>query len=69
VDYLVETYPDALHGFAVPDMPVYNPNATERHWETLLRILGETYPPEPLKTNIDYRRYWAKYARRTQYMV
>ena len=46
VKHLVETYPGALHGFAVPDMPVYNHNAAERHWETLLRILRETFPPE-----------------------
>jgi carboxymethylenebutenolidase len=43
VDHLVETYP-ARHGFAVPDMPVFDPAAAERHWAALFRLLRETLP-------------------------
>ena len=39
IQHLVETYEGALHGWAVPDMPVYNAEAAERHWATLLKIL------------------------------
>ena len=42
VDHLVETYPGARHGFAVPDLPVFNPAAAERHWTTLFRLYEET---------------------------
>ena len=31
VEHTIETYP-ALHGFAVPDMPVFDEAAAERHW-------------------------------------
>jgi carboxymethylenebutenolidase len=43
VDHLVETYP-ARHGFAVSDMPVFDPAAAERHWAALFRLLRETLP-------------------------
>jgi len=39
---VVETYEGAKHGFAVPDMPVYNEQAAERHWTTLLSLFSET---------------------------
>jgi carboxymethylenebutenolidase len=42
VDHVVETYEGALHGFAVRDLPVYNEEAAERHWDTLLKLLKET---------------------------
>src|SRR6202011_440066 len=29
VNHLVETYPGARHGFAVPDVPVFDPTASE----------------------------------------
>lgn len=38
----VETYAHARHGFAVPDMPVYNSSAAKRHWDALLRLFSET---------------------------
>ena len=38
----VEIYPGARHGYAPPDMPVYNEAAAERHWRELLKLLGET---------------------------
>ena len=41
VKHLIEIYP-ARHGFAVPDSPVYDQAAAERHWDTLLGLLHET---------------------------
>ena len=41
VDHLIETYP-AHHGFAVPDVPSFNAEAAERHWENLFKLLKET---------------------------
>jgi carboxymethylenebutenolidase len=35
VDYQIELYRGASHGFAVPDMPVYDEAAAERHWQRL----------------------------------
>jgi carboxymethylenebutenolidase len=45
VRHLVETYP-ARHGFAVPDLPVFDPAAAERHWTALLTLLDETLARE-----------------------
>jgi carboxymethylenebutenolidase len=42
VDHLVETYPGARHGFAVPDVPVFDPAAAERHWAAMLKLFHET---------------------------
>jgi carboxymethylenebutenolidase len=42
VSHLVEFYPGALHGFAVPDMPVFDAAAAERHWEATFTLFGET---------------------------
>jgi carboxymethylenebutenolidase len=44
VEHLIETYPGARHGFAVPDHPVFDPSAAERHWNALFRLLHEAYP-------------------------
>jgi carboxymethylenebutenolidase len=41
VDHTVETYP-ARHGFVPADMPVHDAAATERHWDTLLALFGES---------------------------
>jgi carboxymethylenebutenolidase len=46
VDHLVETYPGARHGFAVPDMPVFDPAAAERRWAALFRLVQETLARE-----------------------
>ena len=46
VDHLVETYPGALHGFAVPDLPVFNPTAAERHWAALFGLFSEALAPQ-----------------------
>jgi carboxymethylenebutenolidase len=43
VDHLIETYP-AKHGFAVPDLPVYDAAAAERHWTALFGLLGAKLP-------------------------
>jgi carboxymethylenebutenolidase len=42
VENTVEIYAGARHGYAPPDMPVYNEAAAERHWRTLLALLDET---------------------------
>ncbi|HEY2178422.1 MAG TPA: dienelactone hydrolase family protein [Caulobacteraceae bacterium] len=42
VDNTVEIYPGAHHGYAPPDMPVYNEAAAERHWKELFKLLDET---------------------------
>jgi carboxymethylenebutenolidase len=41
VEHLIETYP-ARHGFAVADLPSFDPNAAERHWEALFKFFDET---------------------------
>jgi carboxymethylenebutenolidase len=41
VDNVVTIYPGALHGYAVPDMPVFDPDAAERHWRELLILFDE----------------------------
>jgi carboxymethylenebutenolidase len=40
VPHTVETWP-GHHGFAVADMPVYDPALEERHWEALRALYGE----------------------------
>lgn len=38
----VTIYPGARHGYAPPDMPVYNEAASERHWSEMLKLFSET---------------------------
>jgi carboxymethylenebutenolidase len=38
----VEIYAGAHHGYAPPDMPVYDEAASERHWRALLSVLDGT---------------------------
>src|ERR1700736_5920729 len=45
VNHVVETYPGARHGFAVPDMPVFDKTAAERHWTSLMGLFHETLAP------------------------
>ena len=40
VDYTLEIYEGARHGFAVTGHLVYDRDASERHWERLLARLG-----------------------------
>ena len=42
VDYEIETYAHAKHGFAVNGHLVYDRDASERHWERLLKLLEGT---------------------------
>jgi len=42
VDHQVETYP-ARHGFAVPDQPVFNAAAAERHWAALFKLFHDAF--------------------------
>lgn len=42
VDNTIEIYEGARHGYAPPDMPVYDAAASERHWTALLKLLRET---------------------------
>jgi carboxymethylenebutenolidase len=42
VDNVVEIYAGARHGYAPPDMPVYDKEAAERHWTELLKLFAET---------------------------
>jgi carboxymethylenebutenolidase len=37
VDHRVETYP-ARHGWVLPDTPVYDESAAERHWKELVAL-------------------------------
>jgi carboxymethylenebutenolidase len=41
--YRIELYPGVSHGFVMPDLPVYNQNAAEQHWDRLLNLLQETF--------------------------
>ncbi|HVT53537.1 MAG TPA: dienelactone hydrolase family protein [Dongiaceae bacterium] len=38
VDHRCEIYPDALHGWTMPDFPIYNEPAAERHWRELTAL-------------------------------
>ncbi|MDB5395700.1 MAG: dienelactone hydrolase [Rhodospirillales bacterium] len=38
VNATVEIYPGVQHGFAVPGLPIYDREASERHWERLLAL-------------------------------
>jgi carboxymethylenebutenolidase len=46
VENEVTIYPGAKHGYAPPDMPVYNQAAAERHWRELVKLLDETLKKE-----------------------
>ncbi|MGW7259580.1 dienelactone hydrolase family protein [Streptomyces sp. NPDC054834] len=40
VRYRTEVYADAEHGYSMADTEAYNAEATERHWTSLLDLLG-----------------------------
>jgi len=42
VDNEVTIYAGAKHGYAPPDMPVYDKDAAERHWREMLKLFDET---------------------------
>ena len=35
-------YAGARHGYTMPDLPVYNESAAERHWTEMLTLFDET---------------------------
>ena len=39
----IELYAGAAHGWAVADTPVYDRDASEKHWDRLLTLLRETF--------------------------
>ena len=41
VENTVEIYEGAKHGYAPPDMPVYDRDASERHWREMLSLFDE----------------------------
>jgi carboxymethylenebutenolidase len=44
VDYTLDTYAGARHGFAVTGHLVYDREASERHWTKLLELFAHTLP-------------------------
>jgi carboxymethylenebutenolidase len=40
VEYRAEIWPGALHGWTMADLPVYNREAAERHFEELRNLFG-----------------------------
>ena len=40
-DYVLEIYPDAKHGFAVTDTPVFDAAAATKHWEKLFGLFAK----------------------------
>lgn len=40
VDYQLEDYPGAQHGFAVPDLSVYDQQAADKHWQRLQELFS-----------------------------
>ena len=42
VDNKVTIYAGAKHGYTMPDLPVYNRDAAERHWTEMLKLFDET---------------------------
>ena len=45
VDYTLEVYEGARHGFAVTGHLVYDRDASERHWTRLVALLNDTLQP------------------------
>jgi carboxymethylenebutenolidase len=44
VAYQIELYRGARHGFAVPDLPMYDEAAAERHWARLAALFASALP-------------------------
>jgi carboxymethylenebutenolidase len=47
---VVERLPGVAHGFAMADLPVYNHDAAERHFERTLDLWGRNLLQEPVRT-------------------
>jgi carboxymethylenebutenolidase len=48
VDYTLEVYEGVKHGFAVTGHLVYDREASERHWTTLVRLLNDALWQQPI---------------------
>jgi dienelactone hydrolase len=46
---VVERLPGTTHGFAMADVPVYNRDAAEHHFERTLDLWRRNLSPEPVK--------------------
>lgn len=44
IDYTIELYKGAAHGFAMTDFPVYDEAAAEKHWDRMLSLFGKALP-------------------------
>jgi carboxymethylenebutenolidase len=44
VHYTLELYKGKKHGYAVPDFPVFDVEAAERHWRRIESLFGESLP-------------------------
>jgi carboxymethylenebutenolidase len=42
VKHKIEVYPEVKHGFAVNDTLAYDRAASERHWQEILKLFGES---------------------------
>jgi carboxymethylenebutenolidase len=42
-EFVSEIYPAALHGFTMSDLPAYNQEACDRHWNNLFSLLEKNY--------------------------
>jgi len=42
VDHRIELYEGARHGFAVPDFPVFDQTAADRHWQRVFELFDAT---------------------------
>ena len=47
VSIRIEVYPGTNHGFAVPGAPIYDPEASERHFERTLELWDRNTAAEP----------------------
>ena len=47
VAHEIELYEGARHGFAAPDMSVFDEAASERHWSAVLGLFGQTLGAAP----------------------
>lgn len=43
--FTLETYAGAIHGWTLPDLPIYQPEAAERHWRELVRLMDGALKP------------------------
>jgi carboxymethylenebutenolidase len=45
VRFTSEVYTGAMHGYTMQDLPVYNAQAAERHWQNLLALFSRSLRP------------------------